>query len=73
MITEEQIALIAERYGIGVTHGEPGEGGFVLDDTKKVYQSMGNELRNMFEMDMKKRESQEEEYSVTDGIFLLAA
>lgn len=37
MMNKTYLEAIAERYNIKVSYTKPGEGGFVLDTTKKIY------------------------------------
>ena len=42
MITIEQIEQIAKNYDIGVHHAESGKGGFIVDDSGRVYESLND-------------------------------
>ncbi len=53
MITNEQIELIAKSYGIGVSYREPGNGGFVLDESGVVYKSITDDIRDIFRFSKK--------------------
>lgn len=72
MMTKEQIELIAERYGIGCYYLEPGNGGFVLDSSGDIYQSMKIDIKEMFQVEENKLKPQEE-YSISDDSLLFAA
>ena len=47
MMTKEQLEKIAKRYGIKVSYVEKGNGGFILDDSKKIVKSIKEELEGM--------------------------
>lgn len=55
MISKEQIVEMVQRYGIGVTFAEKGQGGFVFDETKQIYKTLGDVKSRLFLFDQKKQ------------------
>lgn len=44
MISKEQVEIIAERYGIGVSYKQEHAGGFVVDETGTLKKSIIDEI-----------------------------
>ena len=51
MINMDFVKEIADRYGIGIEVIEEGKGGFIIDETGKVYDNFSKELIDVLKKD----------------------
>ncbi|WP_313184802.1 hypothetical protein [Lacrimispora sp.] len=72
MTTREQVEMLAKRYGVGISYTTPGNGGFIVDSTNKVYSSMKKDLLMSFKIESCELKNKDE-YSISNKISLLAA
>lgn len=67
-MTREQIERIAENCGVEVSYTEPGKGGFILDSSKVVYESVNDIFMAFFGMP----ESGRRIYSIDESVLFAA-
>lgn len=49
MMTREQIERIAANCGVEVSYTEPGKGGFIIDSSKTIYESVNDIFMRSFD------------------------
>ena len=68
MMTKEQIERIAANCGVEVSYTEPGKGGFIVDSSKVVYESVNDIFMEFFGIP----ESSRRIYSIDESALLAA-
>lgn len=69
MMTREQIERIAESCGVEVSYTEVGKGGFIVDSSDVVYESLNDIFMGFFGV----HDSNRKKYSIDDETALFAA
>lgn len=68
MMTREQIERIAAKCGVGVSYTEPGKGGFIIDSSKTIYESVNDIFMGFFGIPETNRKT----YSIDEAVLFAA-